>query len=261
MTLNELFDTLAKFTPAERDQSLQDLGHLYVEERRRLKDLKGQIEKLDKSKDAAKITKLQETGKTSSQKILMLENVLQSSFKEVALAETATSLLAGTTAATSAQKAEIATALKPDIKTDLSGSPLPFVSVLSGETKTYEEKLRDYLPGMIDAYYSDMVVGRGRAEHGDKTKIHELSEFEAIGKVSKKETDDVFGSFETGTHPEIKADRPTKRGNIHDLWADTEKDLNDPRKKRAAASHGSEVDVLFLPIRRRRAQVERETQC
>jgi hypothetical protein len=56
--------------------------------------------------------------------------------------------------------------------------------------------------------------------------MHTLIEFEAIGNVAKDETDAVFGQFYSpADHPPLRADRPRRRGNVHDQFAETERDL------------------------------------
>jgi hypothetical protein len=61
---------------------------------------------------------------------------------------------------------------------------------------------------------------------------------EDIGNVSKKETDAVFGSYyDKSKHLDLKADTPHKRGNIHDQFKDTQKELagltKDQRREKA----------------------------
>ena len=219
-TLDELIEQVSAYDPADRDRALQDLAKERGELERKISDLN---EQRHKTKDAKKKTQLEQTISRLASRQTTIDLILERAFKDIAVAETQTSLKAKTVEPTVAQKAEIRKALKPDVKADPSGHPLPFQSTLTGETKSYEDKLRDYMPTMIQGYYDTMVAGRGETEHKEKTKIHELTEFEEIGNASKDETDKVFGAYKVG--PKLKADRPPTRGNIHDLFADTEEKL------------------------------------
>jgi hypothetical protein len=97
---------------------------------------------------------------------------------------------------------------------------------LPGETQSYEQKVGAQLPALVQSYYHDLVEGRGRAEHRDPARTHSLAEFEAIGNVAKDETDAVFGQFYSpAAHPRLEADRPRHRGNVHDQFAETERQL------------------------------------
>ncbi len=220
-TTEEILAHLASFTSDERDVAVKDLSGRRVGAERELGDLEEQIAK---ESDAARKTALQEKATRTGAIVAQMDLVVQTVSKDVSLLETPATLSAKTQIPTPAEKTQIKKALKPDVKTDAGGAPLPFVSTLPGETKTYEEKLRDYIPGMIDSYFTMMVVGKGPAEHADPTKVHSLKELENIGNVSKRETDAVFGKYKTG--PPLKADSKTKRGNIHDAWADEQKRIS-----------------------------------
>jgi hypothetical protein len=218
--VQEIVADLGTFTKAEQLQAQKEIGIERAEQNKAADELR---EKIAGEKDAAKKTQLEDQYKALKSALRKMDSILQITFKDIAISETPASLAGKTKVPTAAEKAEIQKALKPDLKTDSSGKALPFVEKIPGETKTYAEKLRDYMPTMIQSYYDSMVVGKGPAEHTDPTKIHSLKEFEDIGNVSKKETDAVFGKYKTG--PPIKADQPKKRGNIHDLWQDTEDNL------------------------------------
>jgi hypothetical protein len=220
-TTEEILAHLASFTSDERANAVKDLAGQRVGAQRELSALEDQIEK---ENDPAKKSLLQKRAKQAGALVSQLDLVIQTVSKDVALLETPASISAKTAIPTAAEKIEIKKALKPDVKTDVGGAPLPFANILPGETKTYEEKLRDFIPGMIDFYFTLMVVGKGPAEHGDPTKIHSLKELENIGNVSKRETDAVFGSYKTGAP--LKADTKLKRGNIHDAWADEQKKIS-----------------------------------
>lgn len=216
----ELLSHISAFTSDERTQVVKDVSGERVKARRQLTDL---ADKFEKEVDPSQKKVLQDRATAIAAFVRNMDFVLQSVSKDVALVETPASLSAKTTAPTAAEKAEIKEALKPDVKRDVAGNVLAFVSLLPGELKNYEEKLREFIPVMIDNLFTKLVVGKGPAEHADPAKVHSLKELEGIGNVSKRETDAVFGSYKTG--PPLKADTATKRGNIHDLWADTQKEL------------------------------------
>lgn len=82
---------------------------------------------------------------------------------------------------------------------------------------------------MIDSYWASTAKKRQPSDHGDPAKMHSLTEMQDLAKVSKDETDDVFGGYYTASaHPQLKADTPGKRRSLHDLWADTQAFLTDP---------------------------------
>jgi hypothetical protein len=72
-----------------------------------------------------------------------------------------------------------------------------------------------------------MVVGKGPAEHADPAKVHKLDEFDSIANAAKDEADGVYGPYLTGSHPAFRSDRPPPvgRGQLHDLFADTQRQL------------------------------------
>jgi hypothetical protein len=154
------------------------------------------------------------------EEMLKTERVILHFFREDVPA-TADDLRRGTSPADPARRAELREALRP---------PRPAAAVfrmtLPGEGRTYEDKVRAALPDIVDETWRQLVEGRGPAEHRDPSRVHTLVEFEAIGIVAKEETDKVFGRFYSpADHPELRADRPRRRGTIHDLFAETERDL------------------------------------
>lgn len=235
----EIVADLNGFTEAERDQALKDIGTERTRLDRSLRDpLRSLAEKYQAESDPAKKELLKKQSRALQQPVRRLDEILQTVFKDIALEESAVSLAGKTTIPTAAEKAEIAEALKPDRKKDAAGLVLPFTPKLPGETKTYEDKLRELIPGMIQGYYDSVVVGKGPTEHKDPTKTHPLKKLENIGNVSKDETDAVFdGYYDKSAHPPLKADQPGTRGNIHDLFQDTEDRLavmNTDQKKALA---------------------------
>lgn len=149
-----------------------------------------------------------------------IEDVLQTLFRDIALTEDSTALLGRTTTPSATQKAAIAAALTPPVKRDASGTPEVFVDTLPGEQKNYEQKLRELMATVIRDHWDSLVKDKGRAEHADPDKVHSLQEMEDIGKVARNETNAVFGQYyDQAAHPELKADRPGRAGNIHDEFA------------------------------------------
>jgi hypothetical protein len=226
-TVDEILNDVKALSSTDRDEALKDFG----KERTRLNRLAADtIDKYNAENDPVKKTALEHQIRDLRLSQRKIDLILQPTFKDIAVAEDAPTLEAGTHLPSVAEKTQIGEALKPDLKTSVGGAVLPFQEKLPGETKNYEEKLREMTPGMITRYFNEMVVGRGTAEHADPAKVHPLSEFERIGNRSKKETDAVFGSYKSG--PPLKADkpaqggRPAQRGNIHDLFADTQKQLS-----------------------------------
>jgi hypothetical protein len=220
-TVEELVAHLGTFTPNERDQAVKDVARQRADVARQAGDLGDQAEG---EKDPARKTSLEAKVDELTAFASKLDLLIQTVSKDLALVETRASLSVNTKIPSAADKVEISQALKPAVKTDVTGVALPFASVLPGEVKSYEEKLRDLIPGMIARYSAIMVAGKGPAEHADPAKVHSLKELEDIGNVSKTETDAVFGDYNKG--PALKADTGLARGNIHDLWADTEKNLS-----------------------------------
>jgi hypothetical protein len=211
----ELIAEVTTYDAQQRQAAQADLLRERSERVRTDALLEKQARKTKDKAEAEKLTKQLTELRVGSFKI---DAILQAVFKDIAIAETPATLAAKTTVPGADQKAAIRAALKPEVVSD------KFEPVLPGETKNYEEKLRTLLPVIIKGYYDEMVAGRGVTEHADPKKLHELTQFEDIGRVSKNETDKVFGSYKTG--PEIKADRPGRRGNIHDQFAETEAQLS-----------------------------------
>jgi hypothetical protein len=202
--------------PAERAKATEELGRERADIARRFDLLSDQAE--DESDPAKKATLKQQADAT--ERILGKYDVmLQGVFRDVTLTTSAGDL-STTVEPDAAKKADIAVALRPD-----PSSPLPFDNSPAGKKK-YDDALRLLMPGMIQDYWDEMVKDKGTAEHGDPNKVHQLAEFERIGKASKDETDKVFGEYyDQSKHPELKADTLGARGNIHDLFAETEAEL------------------------------------
>jgi hypothetical protein len=157
-----------------------------------------------------------------------MDVVMQEGFKDIILKETPAQLEGKKKTLTPDEKREAREAIRPKIDT-VGGVPRSFVARLPGETKDYTEKLRALTPDMIKAYWDHTAKHRQPADRADRSKMHTLQEMEALGKVSKDETDTVFGGYyDRSRHPPMKADRPGRRGNLHDLWADMDKEMRGP---------------------------------
>ena len=237
---SEIVEWISGFDPATREQALKDVGQEREVRARALADIDEQAAKAAKAGDTAAKDALEARSGEAGFRLARIDRVMEPLFRDVAMGETKASLLAATVVPDPARQAEIKKALKPDVKAAPTGAPLAFVSTLPGETDSYEDKVRAYMPTMIQSYWDTMVKDRGTKEHGDPTKVHQLAEFERIGNESRIETDKVFGEYKKGNV--IKADRPGKRGNIHDLFADTEANL---KKMSGGQRRGMAATLLF----------------
>lgn len=159
--------------------------------------------------------------------MLRVERVLLHFFR-TAIPATAADLLAGTSPTDPARQNELRDALSPPTA---SGHGATFRDQIPGEAQTYEQKVRAVLPGMVTKTHQHVVVNR-------PPRTHTLSEFEALGRVSKAETDAVFGQFyNVSAHPEFVADRPGRRGSLHDAFADidrAQRRMNVAQRRRSA---------------------------
>jgi hypothetical protein len=222
----EIIEELARHPLAERERAARDLAKEHATLTRQIQDLS---ERMRKAGDKAAQDDIQAQISVLALKRLRMNVVMEEAFKDIVLAETPAELGGKTTALTPDQKQAARDALKPEVKTTTGGVPLTFKDTLPGETKNYEQKLRELTPGMIDAYWNKMAKERQPSDHSDPAKMHTLQEMEGLAKVSKDETDDVFGGYyNKSAHPAMKADRPGRRGSLHDLWKDTQDFLNDP---------------------------------
>jgi hypothetical protein len=214
-TVDEILEIISRLDSASRDQALRDIGRERTVLQRRIDGLE---DDLLIEKDTQKQEEIEKRKEVVVSAMARLDNILQPIFRDIVVSETRAALLSATVVPTTVEKAQVLEALKPDVKPGKG-----FVPTLPGETKDYEQKLRDHLPVMIQNYYDKMVKGRERAVHNDPDKVHDLQKFEDIGNVSKRETDVLFGHYKKGDA--LKADTKKKRGNIHDLFADMDYDL------------------------------------
>ncbi|WP_441237661.1 eCIS core domain-containing protein [Bradyrhizobium sp. 930_D9_N1_4] len=209
--------------PATRDKATKDLSELRAEAVRKVDELE---EKADNTLDSFVQAELKQDAKNAKITSSKYDVVLSRVYRDIALTVSGKDL-SNTVAPNAAQKAEIAKALKPEVRTDDAGGTTSF------DQKQYEDSLRKLIPDMIQRYWDRHVKGRGPEEHDDKTKTRDLTEFERIAKASKDETDKVFAGYYTRSdHPEFKAGPAEQGGRIHDRFADLQKILDDPKTPR-----------------------------
>jgi hypothetical protein len=206
--------------PVVRERATRWLASYRADLDRRSVDLGRQI---GGAPDAAARGPLEAEQRIANARRLNVDVALQRLYRDVAGGFTRHGLRERTAAPfnTPQQRQQIHRATAPEVRVDPNtGAPAPFRNQIPGETLTYEQKMRAALPGIIQGYYNEMVVGRGTAEHADPARTHRLADMERIGNRGKVETDLVFGHLARGNA--LRADQPGRRGNIHDLFADYE---------------------------------------
>lgn len=221
--VDKIITDIASLSSSERDQAIKDITAERTSQARKLADLVAkQNAQTDPALQAVFNPMMPPVGKVISK----ADQILDGLFATIAVSETPASLKVGTVAPTAAQKPLIESALKPDLRVTSAGTVAPFEENPAGDpacanTSTcYLDKLRAATPPLVEAHHKQQVDNRGKTEHSDPTKVHALSELERVGNASKRETDNVFGQYKKG--PALKADTKRSRGNIHDLWQDTE---------------------------------------
>jgi hypothetical protein len=220
----ELAAELSRLSDSDRDRALKDISGQRILLKRAGTDLR---DKIAAESDAGKKASLTSALADINRRQQRVDTVMQTAFKDIVETEAPATLLAKTHLPNAVEKAEIKTALKPDVRS-VGGVPLPFQRHILGEAKTYDEKIRILMPTMIQGYWDDMVKGKEAAQHSDPTKVHKLDEFDSIANAAKDATDKVFGAYySAAAHPPFRSDRPMPvgRGQLHDLFADTEADL------------------------------------
>jgi hypothetical protein len=224
--VSTIVDDVNALSSADRDQAIKDTTQGRTERGRKQTDL---IAKQALQTDPGLQAVFEPILEEGRRVLARMDSLLDGLFVTISGSETAASLKSGTTAPTAAQKPLIESALKPDLRVTSSGTPEPFKECLAagpctpGDPGSYLAELRATTPPLIDAHWKQQVENKGKAEHDDPNKVHALSELERIGNASKRETDAVFGQYKKG--PSLKADTKSTRGNIHDLWHDTEDQL------------------------------------
>jgi hypothetical protein len=174
--------------PDEQKQAIKDLEEL-------------RIDYVDSGGDAAKIS--------------AMEKALQNLYREVGqtqapgklspergYAATGTAvppeLLTGTKTLTSTEKAEATGVLTVTPST----GPLPDFKPVIG-SNNYEARIKARVKDWIDEMTAQLVTGKGVTEHGDASKVFDMSRFAEIGNAARKEADKTFGSYARG--PEFTA--------------------------------------------------------
>jgi hypothetical protein len=235
--VSTIVDDVNALSSAERDLAIKDITQARIERGRQQADLSTrQSAQADPALQAVFDPMLAEGDRV----LARIDFVLDGLFVTIAGAETKTSLGAGTTPPSAAQKPLIESALKPDLRVTAAGTIEPFKECLTGpctpgDPGSYLAELRAITPPLIEGHWKQQVENKGKAEHDDPTKVHSLLELERVGNASKRETDAVFGEYKKG--PPLKADTKTSRGNIDDLWQDTEnrlKTMSAGQKREAA---------------------------
>jgi len=216
---DELIALLERMQPADRTQALH-----YLVTGRRVRQTRD-VERLDARHEDATDPSRKDAFKRlldrAKEERLKTERVILH-FQLEAVPASEQALRSGTTATDPARAAELRAALRPE-----QPPATTFRPILPGEQQSYEEKIRAHLPDLVDEYYQGLVPNHGPAEHADPAQVHQLSEFEAIGNVSKAQTDKVYGRFyDPSTHPALTGDRPHVRGNLHDRFAQFQSDFS-----------------------------------
>ncbi len=227
---NDIYGELKSLAPAEREQALQDMSGERSHQDALLTDVR--FKEGDESLDAAAKDALAKQDATLTAVVLLLDLILQTIAKDMAIAAPAgkVGFEKTTTPLSAAQKKAAQAALKPltheEVVSEVSGKAAPpaakFVQKLPGEKDSYDDQIRARAPKMVDEYYARFGAPRSEAVHSDKSKTHQLDELEKIANASAKETDRVFGNFKKA--PAFTADQfnkkgvLTKSGNIHDAW-------------------------------------------
>jgi hypothetical protein len=236
--VDEISAELARHSAAEKERAARDLATA----RTRLQaDINAKSDAAAKEPDQAKKDAINAEIATMSRLRLRYEIVMEQVFADVIRTESVAAFESKTHDLTPAEKDAARKALAP-------GDPNPsFIDKLPGEAETYEQKLRALTPGMIDEYWNALAKDRTRAEHSDPKQMHTLGEMEDLAEVSKSETDDVFaGYYDRGAHPALKADTKTRRGNLHDLWQDTDNFLSDPRTSLQSKREKAQALVIYF---------------
>ncbi len=130
----------------------------------------------------------------------------------------------------SAEKSE----KKPADVTSQADKKGPPVRAGFHDPEKYRAEVAKALPDIIDTKYRSHVTDAGPRG--------QMAEIEAMAVIAKNETDAVFGQFyKKAEHPEMKADRPGKPGNLH-FWYDTA----DREQKSLGPSGRRELAISWL---------------
>ena len=218
----EIIAELTRRPQAERERAASDLTVARTTLQRRVQARTDAFDKAPNqaAKDAIEAEVIQLVARRRRMDVVMEEV-----FKDIVLTESPTDLASRKKTLTPDQKVKAKEALRPKVDST-NGTPQAFVAKHPGETEDYKEKLRALMPGMITAYWNNSAKDRQPADHANTSQMHTLVEMEALAEVSKHETDRVYaGYYNKDQHPPMKADRPGRRGKLHDLWADMDKEM------------------------------------
>jgi Domain of unknown function (DUF4157) len=221
--VDELTAELSRLPEAELDKAFKDLlGEIDDLHRRQI----AEADKARAEKDPGKKAAIKTTFDDLEAQQARIEAVVQPIYTSFAKTQSLAVMLSKTRALTAAERAEIPAALKPEVRM-VGGKAAKFRQKIPGE-KDYDQKVRDFMPTMVQNYWDGIVKGHEAKEHADPTKVHKLSEFDSIANAAKDATDAVFGSYyDAAAHPPYVSDKPGPkgRGQLHDLFADMERDL------------------------------------
>jgi hypothetical protein len=114
---------------------------------------------------------------------------------------------------------------------------------LTGETDTYEDKIKKRIPTLIQELYDAQAKDRTEVEHKDPTKSRSMTDMQIIANQAKDEVDLVFGSFYDKTKfKAFQGDKRndkgvlTKKGNLRDAWqVEQDRSKADPGYKKGSA--------------------------
>ena len=245
----EVFAELQKLTPAERDLATADMASDRVQREAKANLLDDTIAQ---TKDKAVQDRLTRDQVVLRAEVTILDFAMQPVFKDVAIAspKKKADFQKQTTPLDAAKKAEARAAITPvtqaEAKAEATGSAPPppekFNKKRKGEDD-YDVKVAKRIPTLITEMHDVYGKARGEKEHKDKKLTHQLSELQVIANQSKAEVDLVFGAFyNAASFKAFQADKRdatgklTKKGNLHDLWADEQDKLKaDPTYQKRAA--------------------------
>jgi hypothetical protein len=245
----DVYLELQKLTPAERDLATADMSADRVKREAQANLLDDSIAQ---SKDKAAQERMTRDQVVLRAEVTLLDFAMQPVFKDVAIAspKKKADFQKLTTPLDAAKKAEARAAITPvtqaEAKAEATGvappPPEKFTKTRKGE-KDYDVKIAERIPPMIKEMHDTYGKARGEKEHKDKKLTHQLSELQVIANQSKAEVDLVFGQFyNAASFKAFQADKRdatgklTKKGNLHDLWADEQDKLKaDPSYQKGSA--------------------------
>ena len=182
-TVADLLAYLNGLQPAERTQAIKDLEAI-------------RIDYSDRGVSPAAVSVMEQT----------LQNIYRDVAQKQAPGKTAPEggytaaspappeLMTGTKALSPAEKATATGVLTPTPST----GPLPAFHPDVVGKGNYEVRIKARVTTWINDTYTQLVVGKGPAEHLSAAKTFPMSRFKEIGNAAREETDKVFGSYSRG---------------------------------------------------------------